>query len=1130
MARSTQPAEVKKVRRRFYKREWMRGMLPYSVSIINLVLQTHLLWRIDDEHIVGWIGAGGAFTFGTLAIAVAVSFGTVAFAAVLDTVRASLYACVAHHVTPLRREDPRERLSRSKLSGSVEWLMASTTTWQPGHSERRRRRCPGFRELLEIDWLAMIRRAKITLQDWLEDRKVFQGYWLLLVLIRCGWALTYLIYVARATRLACFHDHPAATRCLPWDVEGVPTSLYVTDAVLLWCLNIQFLIRICVSKAKLRYMFSLKGIFELVQLPGPLVLLVCLMQLSTYTTALAEPERKSFGLGEIHLLNISLRFGFMHWLILVRTSYLESLLTYLLEAAEAQVRARVFAAGIKMFSILFFYAGLMHALVGAEYECASLRSFFMSVDAELSDEHRALLSASQLEAFADGARASHPAHAHSLSMGGRFHTHDSSRLDVGLVADLFAALNVTASVGADELNALDEYGWCSRSAFPHYSDYLYYTITTVSTVGYGDWSPFDYPTRAVAVFMMLTLMLWLPYQITQLVEMYVLPSYSIGKLPSPWHDFVCLFGPVSPSQLAMFVHEFLLLRSSAEANTHIVLLSPLPLEDYRLIIEQAPTGHALRTRLYVHHGDVLSLQQGSPGKHGNAGSTGSHLGFTAAGNKFVDLHQAKAFFVFSYPESALPLDEDRSTIIRCLVLRKLLSDSLMCRIVLQLNRARDKQLALDLGVNSVTSLNELKMATLALSCTRCFGLTTLLGNLLYARRQGNDRRRRRDKGAKAAANAWAAEYLYGASHEVYQVELPACCHGVVWTDVVSAIYSQLGIMLIARLCPMDPAAAASRPPSPDSSTHGPGHGHGHGHGQFGHANAHGPRQGHGGAGRKSTWLATSSMPSSSEERPMTTLSAAKLTSSLASYETSQVGEASVVSSACPMPTLQEERSSHSTNASRRDAAASLEGPPPAAAAAPAVSFDAAADADASPPPSPPDAPAALELVEASVSTSVGRTGVLASMKSPGVLASLKTPRRWSHRASSSSSSSSPPEATATATPTVTATPTADGRATSKGREQRASAHIGNLPVLSSEELGELGEDSKSTSGNERGSRAGFGAAVGGDRTASSSPSDGAPPRHAPRAPAARATALVPRDASWTRANDPPQPAGCAGTV
>ena len=154
----------------------------------------------------------------------------------------------------------------------------------------------------------------------------------------------------------------------------------------------------------------------------------------------------------------------------------------------------------------------------------------------------------------------------------------------------------------------------------------------------------------------------------------------------------------------------------------------------------------------MHHGDVLSLQQGAPNKHGNgkrrAASHGghAHLGFTAAGNKFVDLRQAKvpphaaclcmplpspspmqthhayalacssqAFFVFSYPESASPLDEDRSTIIRCLVLRKLLSDSLMCRIVLQLNRARDKQLALDLGVNSVTSLNELKMAILALS-------------------------------------------------------------------------------------------------------------------------------------------------------------------------------------------------------------------------------------------------------------------------------------------------------------------------------------------------------------------------------------------------------------------------------
>ena len=43
------------------------------------------------------------------------------------------------------------------------------------------------------------------------------------------------------------------------------------------------------------------------------------------------------------------------------------------------------------------------------------------------------------------------------------------------------------------------------------------------------------------MIMMLTLMLWLPYQITQLVEMYVTAKHSLGKLPAPWHDFVCLF-------------------------------------------------------------------------------------------------------------------------------------------------------------------------------------------------------------------------------------------------------------------------------------------------------------------------------------------------------------------------------------------------------------------------------------------------------------------------------------------------------------------------------------------------------------------------------------------------------------
>ena len=113
-------------------------------------------------------------------------------------------------------------------------------------------------------------------------------------------------------------------------------------------------------------------------------------------------------------------------------------------------------------------------------------------------------------------------------------------------------------------------------------------------------------------------------------------------------------------------------------------------------------------------------------------------------------------------------------------------------------------MALDLGVNCVTALNELKMATLALSCTRCFGLTTLLGNLMYAKNFDAD-------AAEAEQKPWAREYLFGASHEVYQAVLPAHFAGRKWGEVVRGVYAELGIMLIGRLCSAGAPPQAPRP-------------------------------------------------------------------------------------------------------------------------------------------------------------------------------------------------------------------------------------------------------------------------------------------------------------------------------
>ena len=76
--------------------------------------------------------------------------------------------------------------------------------------------------------------------------------------------------------------------------------------------------------------------------------------------------------------------------------------------------------------------------------------------------------------------------------------------------------------------------------------------------------------------------------------------------------------------------------------------------------------------------------------------------------------------------------DDRATLIRCLVLSKLLTPRRMPAVSVQLGTCAAKRLALGLRAKAVVALSELKSAILAQACTRCFGLPTLLSNMVYA--------------------------------------------------------------------------------------------------------------------------------------------------------------------------------------------------------------------------------------------------------------------------------------------------------------------------------------------------------------------------------------------------------------
>ena len=335
---------------------------------------------------------------------------------------------------------------------------------------------------------------------------------------------------------------------------------------------------------------------------------------------------------------------------------------------------------------------------------------------------------------------------------------------------------------------------CLTSKCSTLFDFTYTTVVTVSTVGYGDFAPPDQLTRALATLLIMVLVIYVPMELSALIKMARdMREFCIGSPPRSWHNVIALVGPISPQQLSMFIFDFLHEDAHPqESHTRIMVLSPRAISDYRATVYQAQqqmSKGALR-RLYIERSDVLSIW-----------------------NVPLSIRRAKAVFVFSDSEAAAATAEDRHAVIRCLVLRKLLPQESMRSVFVQFNRALDKMLAVELEVRTAIALNELKMALLAVSATRCFGLTTLVCNMLRTQPVPLQ------AGHPAAGTEELNAYLRGESYAPYIVKLPACCVHRKWKEVLGSLYIELRIILLGHISDGTEASGYR-----DGSVHGSVHG------------------------------------------------------------------------------------------------------------------------------------------------------------------------------------------------------------------------------------------------------------------------------------------------------------------
>ena len=343
-------------------------------------------------------------------------------------------------------------------------------------------------------------------------------------------------------------------------------------------------------------------------------------------------------------------------------------------------------------------------------------------------------------------------------------------------------------------------------------DFLYFAVTTFTTVGYGDYSPTTVASRVVVIVGMSIGIGWLPSQLSNLSNAMAAPRTTLGSLPSDGTPFLLLVGDVLQEQLTLFLRTHF---NGPHHRGHVVVLTPHPPAAYDL----PELSSAQRSRVTLVQGDILDV---------------AAIPKQVAG---INLRLARRVFIFSNPRAPNIVDEDRATTVRLLSVAKRVPPS--C-IHVQYKLFNNVSIARDLGVREVVCLNHLKMRLLSRSCCDCMGVVTLLSNLVNsglqlrkevvqmkltkadkraARRMdvhemtraregraGQPRRKRSkavlgNSGAAPAqhAGSWQREYAEGADEDMVVRPLPLGLHGMPFSAAAEVVFARTGALLIALL-------------------------------------------------------------------------------------------------------------------------------------------------------------------------------------------------------------------------------------------------------------------------------------------------------------------------------------------
>ncbi|KAH8584267.1 conserved hypothetical multi-pass transmembrane [Cryptosporidium sp. chipmunk genotype I] len=318
-------------------------------------------------------------------------------------------------------------------------------------------------------------------------------------------------------------------------------------------------------------------------------------------------------------------------------------------------------------------------------------------------------------------------------------------------------------------------------------DYLYYSVVTIGTVGYGDFSPQKREGRLVTIIVITLTLVLLPHEFQRLKEALNTPPDSIGSFIRKNDTYLCIIGPIPPKLL--FITKSLSLQKQRRFKS-IVLVTPIQILEYQNIVKIS------QQRGYIR----LSIKQGSLGSAINNLVQFSSFVLIYGSEKPV-LHKGIISNKGTYKS-------DFDALITVICLTNLLG--IKEKFFLVFYSSQVASLSKIAGVLGSLSLENLKIKLLSKCISNCPGFLPIILHLIIPKNENMLRRLQEppkntfftsniDR-SKITPYEWKCRWR-GLHFKVHTLRFPNSFFGYPIQIFTKYIYKHLGIFLIGIYCP-----------------------------------------------------------------------------------------------------------------------------------------------------------------------------------------------------------------------------------------------------------------------------------------------------------------------------------------